>query len=207
MERNLIPISKRLSWLLRHGAVEAAVVQDPEGWVAIADALRVARTDRATLDLVVSENEKKRFEIRGEHIRAVQGHSLGRTAVDPAALEASWEVYDGDGPIWHGTSASALPSIAREGLKPQRRTHVHLCDTPDSVVGKRAQVDVMLAVDPSLVRAAGLPIWRSPNGVLLARAIPRAALVDLRVMTRRAREREPALRALLGLEPEEGARA
>lgn len=197
MEERLKKQSRALSWLLRHGAVEAGVTMDAAGWVAVTDVLRALGMTRTQLDEIVRTNDKRRLELEGERVRACQGHSTEGTPVTVEALEATWTVHEGDGPLWHGTSASALPAIAREGLLPLRRTHVHLASALDSVVGKRAAVDVMLEIDPARVRAEGQRIFVAPNGVVLVRRVPRVAIVGLRAMTRRSRAREQALRTLL----------
>lgn len=188
--------SKRLSWLLRHGAPEANVHMDPAGWVEIHELLNFFSMSRDKLDELVRTNNKRRLQIEGTRIRCCQGHSV-RSGVSSVALEASWQIYDGDEMIWHGTSAAVLPAIAREGVLPQRRTHVHLAPSLSSVVGKRAQVDVMIGVDPQRLRNAGETLWRAPNGVILARRIPPDQIIDLRPMTRRTRAQEAELRALL----------
>ncbi len=181
--------SKKLSWLLRHGAASVGIPIDAAGWVAIGDVLRHLRMTRSYLDALVADNAKRRYEIEGDRIRACQGHSLGVVGADPAVIEATWKVFTADAPIWHGTAIEALPSIAREGLRPQTRTHVHLAPSLESVVGKRAQVAVMLEVDPRRVRAEGVTVYEAPNGVILARRIPAGAIVGLRPMTARARAR------------------
>jgi putative RNA 2'-phosphotransferase len=188
--------SKRLSWLLRHGAPEAGIHMDPAGWVPIEEVLRSLGLSRSKLDELVRTNSKKRLQVVGGRIRCCQGHS-SRSGVSAEALEASWAVYEGDETVWHGTSAGVIPAIAREGVLPQSRTHVHLAPGLGSVVGKRAQVDVMIGVDPRLVRGAGQTIWRAPNGVLLARRIEPAHIVELRAMTRRTRAQEAELRSTL----------
>ena len=77
------------------------------------------------------------------------------------------------------------------------RTHVHLADAVDATVGKRAAVDVLLVIDPVRLRAAGLRVFRAPNGVLLARAVPREAVVDVRACNRPGDRALAALRALM----------
>ena len=74
---------------------------------------------------------------------------------------------------------------------------VHLAAALNSTVGKRANVDVMLEVSPALLAAAGLDVYRAPNGVLLARRVPPACITAIRGITRRARSREHELRARL----------
>jgi putative RNA 2'-phosphotransferase len=191
--------SHQLSWLLRHGANEAGLDMDVAGWAEIADVLRVLRMSRATLEQAVRENDKARYEVRGSRIRACQGHSLAGMPVTPEALEASWDRRAEDGPVWHGTRIAAVAGIAREGILAGERTHVHLADAIDSTVGKRANVDVMLEVSPARLAAAGIGLFVSPNGVILARWVPPAAIVGLRSMTDRAEQKAEALRALLGL--------
>ncbi|NVB39294.1 RNA 2'-phosphotransferase [Pseudenhygromyxa sp. WMMC2535] len=190
--------SKRLSWLLRHGAREVGLAMDPAGWVDIPALLGHLRMNRATLDEVVRTNDKNRIQIEGERVRACQGHSKD-AGVRLDALEASWAEFTGEDRIWHGTRGEVIPIVAREGLSPQQRTHVHLAAGLHSKVGKRAQVEIMLGVDPARVRDAGVRIYEAPNGVILARRIPAQAIVELRGMTRRGRAREAELRALLGL--------
>lgn len=188
--------SHALSWLLRHGAREAGLTMDPAGWAAIGDVLRCAKLSRDALDEVVRENNKSRLEVAGDRIRACQGHSREGMPVTLEALEASWVEDLRDAPVWHGTTVGALPSIAREGLLPGERTHVHLAAETDSRVGKRANVAVMLGVDPARLRAAGLRLYRSSNGVLLARAVPASCITEVVAGTRGARDREHALKAL-----------
>jgi putative RNA 2'-phosphotransferase len=193
--------SKKLSWLLRHGATEAGVEMDPAGWVRIEDAARALRMDRSLIEDVVATNTKARFEIEGKRIRAVQGHSTAGVPISLDALEASWERYESEASVWHGTNLRAIDGIAEEGILPQARTHVHLAEATDSVVGKRAGSDLFLEVSPARLRDAGFGIFRSPNGVLLARCVPPSCIVGLVIVAKAKRAREHDLRARLGLPP------
>ena len=191
--------SHALSALLRHRAGAAGLAMDAAGWADVDDVRRLARLSPALLEAAVRENSKSRLEVCDGRIRACQGHSLAGMPVTLEALEGSWQEDLRAGPIWHGTSPDAVASIAREGLLPGERTHVHLADATDSTVGKRAGVGVLLGVDPEALRARGLRVFRSPNGVLLARRVPAACIVALVGASAGARDRETALRALLGL--------
>lgn len=183
----------RLSHLLRHGAIEAKLTMDAAGWAPIEQVLARTSLSRAELDAVVSDNNKQRYELRGDQIRAAQGHSIEGTPVTHEALEASWRRYEGQGPIWHGTHMSAVASIAQQGIVAGARTHVHLAAAPDSTVGKRAQVDVLLEVSPSKLREAGWEVFKSPNGVLLARVVPSFCIVGLRALSAAARSQQAIL--------------
>ncbi|WP_437760913.1 RNA 2'-phosphotransferase [Sorangium sp. So ce1389] len=189
--------SKKLSWLLRHGAPSLGIAMDDAGWVAVDDVLRALGIPRSQLDEVVENNTKNRLEIRGDRVRASQGHSREGMPVTLAGLEASWEEVHGDAPIWHGTSVDAVRGIAREGIRPAARTHVHCTDALDSAVGKRANVDVMLEISPAQLRARGIGVFRSQNGVILAREVPVRCVVGLVPIAARAKREAEALRGLL----------
>ncbi|MBL8682125.1 MAG: RNA 2'-phosphotransferase [Myxococcales bacterium] len=194
-ERTIVQASKKLSWLLRHGAAEAGVALDSEGWADIAKVLSALRMPRAHFDAAVSQNNKKRFEVDGDRVRACQGHSAGVVSQD--AVESSWvELAQADGTIWHGTNLEVIDQIAKEGLLPVSRTHVHLAEHTNSTVGKRANVDVLLGVSIAAMRAAGEPLWKSPNGVILARRVPPSAIVTVRAAHKRAESAVDRVRAL-----------
>ena len=199
---NVRRTSKRLSWLLRHGAGESGLKMTEAGWASLDDVRAALRCSRETIQAAVEHNNKSRFQVRDGLIRASQGHSREGMPVTREALEASWTRYVGDGLVWHGTHVDAVEGIARDGIHSGGRTHVHLAAALDSRVGKRANVHVMLGADPASMRARGVELFESPNGVVLARRVPAECLVSLRAMTRRAREEEARLRALLGLREE-----
>lgn len=185
--------SKRLSWLLRHGAASEGLAVDAAGWVAVSDVCRHLEITESELDAVVEQNDKRRLQRQGDRIRCSQGHSA-HLPVTLDALEASWQPYRGEAPVVHGTTVEAAREIfATGGIRPMGRTHVHLAADADAKVGKRASVAVVLDIDPS---RAG-PLWMSPNGVILARMIPISSIVGVRGMTRRGRKAEEALRTCL----------
>jgi len=194
----IVKASKKLSWLLRHGASEAGVRLDAAGWAKIDDVLAALKMDRERLDAAVTQNNKARFTVDGDRIRANQGHSSD--VVDLAAVEASWIMFTGPGPLWHGTGIEPLPGIAEQGLLPQARTHVHMVDAKDSVAGKRAAVDVLLEISVSRMLSRKCRIFRSENGVILARHVPKECIVDVIPMSVKARSQLPELRRIMGLD-------
>ena len=190
--------STKVSWLLRHGANESGLAMTDDGFCAIVDVLRLLRLSRLELDEIVAENNKTRFEISGDRIRAVQGHSFDGTPVTLDGLERSWDIVETGERVFHGTSVDAAFAIlASDGIHSAARTHVHLAAATDAVVGKRHQVDVLLAIDPARLRLAGHRIFRAPNGVLLTRLVPASAIVDVIAQSDRGRQERRALLARL----------
>jgi putative RNA 2'-phosphotransferase len=171
----LVRRSKQLSWLLRHGAGSEDVAMDAAGWVEVTAVLDALGLTRAELDEVVATNDKGRLQLEGHRVRAGQGHSREGMPVTLDALEASWRPLEPTGPLWHGTSVAAVAGIARTGIEPGRRTHVHLAPTPDSHIGKRASVALLLEISPT-----GLTLFQAPNGVLLTRHVPTRSILSVR---------------------------
>ena len=132
--------------------------------------------DRTALDAAVEQNDKDRLQVDGGRIRACQGHSNDGMPVTREALENSWRRVTRQDLLWHGTNTGALEAITREGLRPGRRTHVHLAPARDSRVGRRSAVDVLLGIDPAKL---GRPIFEAPNGVLLVRSVPAEAITQV----------------------------
>ncbi|MEZ4392939.1 MAG: RNA 2'-phosphotransferase [Polyangiales bacterium] len=197
-------LSHRLSSILRHQP--EGLPMDAAGWVPIDALLARVGVPREALDAVVAENNKSRFTVRGDQVRACQGHSLASTPVTREGLEASWSEDLEHELLWHGTSLAALEPIAREGILPGERSHVHLAAATDSAVGKRAGVDALLAVDTKRLREKGFRVFVSENGVRLAREVPPGCIAGVAPGTRRAEAELPPLAARLGL-PLRGARA
>src|SRR5258706_432319 len=71
--------SKKLSWLLRHGAGETGIDMDAAGWVAITDVLRTLHMGRAALeDAVVGlEPMVDRAARQAASLRAMLGCPTG----------------------------------------------------------------------------------------------------------------------------------
>jgi putative RNA 2'-phosphotransferase len=172
--------SRQLSWLLRHAAGEAGLDMDTAGWANVDDVLVATGLDRAALERAVEQNDQGRLQLDGERIRACQGHSTGNMPVTIDALEASWAVLEPTGELWHGTLVAALAGIAARGIEPAARSHVHLAESPDSKVGKRARVEVLLEVSPSRLHRTGLTVFRAQNGVVLVRRVPPDCITGVR---------------------------
>ncbi|MBI4821581.1 MAG: RNA 2'-phosphotransferase [Deltaproteobacteria bacterium] len=192
-DESVVRASKKLSWLLRHAkpSDQGAVARDAAGWATVSDVLQATGLTRELLERVVRDNDKQRFELSGESIRAAQGHS--RESADSTELEASWERYRSSDSVWHGTRVSAAFAIAESGISAMNRTHVHLAPSPESIVGKRSGVDILLEVSPERLRSKGIELFKSPNGVILCRSVPSGCIIGLRTLTRAGERNEARL--------------
>jgi putative RNA 2'-phosphotransferase len=163
---DLVKVSRQLSYVLRHRPDSVGLTLDEAGWVPVEELLRKMNITRSQLEEVVSNNDKQRFLIEGDRIRANQGHSvevdLRLEPVAPPEL------------LYHGTVARSLDSIREHGLLKGNRHHVHLSADPETAnkVGARRGKPVILKVDSKAMAAAGHLFYRSANGVWLTDAVP-----------------------------------
>jgi putative RNA 2'-phosphotransferase len=165
-------LSRYLSLILRHKPEELGITLDREGWVGIYELLHACGVHgrpmtRALLQDIVDNDDKQRFTIRGERIRAAQGHSLESVKIDYVAIEPPTLLY-------HGTSTRVLPLVREDGLKKMKRNHVHL--SPDvataSKVGARHGNVVVIPVLAREMWSCGYLFYLSDNGVWLTDRVP-----------------------------------
>ncbi|MDF6019945.1 RNA 2'-phosphotransferase [Streptomyces sp. JH34] len=170
-ERRTVKVSKYLSKHLRHEPDRIGIRLDAQGWVSVDELLRACARQgfvvtRDELDHVVASNDKQRFAVDGDRIRANQGHSvtvdLGLPAAEPPAY------------LYHGTVARALETIRAEGLRPMNRHHVHLSPDRGTAVrvGARRGAPVVISVDSGAMHRAGHLFHVTANGVWLTDLVP-----------------------------------
>jgi putative RNA 2'-phosphotransferase len=169
---DVVRVSKRLSYVLRHQPGSVGLTLDDAGWVDVDALLAALHLTRAELEHVVATNDKQRFAFddTGTRIRANQGHSrpvdLGYSPEQPPDV------------LFHGTVERFLPAILARGLIPGRRHAVHLSEDVATarVVGGRRGRPVVLRVDAGAMVADGHSFTRSANGVWLTDTVPQAYL-------------------------------
>ncbi|MES2707583.1 MAG: RNA 2'-phosphotransferase [Verrucomicrobiota bacterium] len=166
-------ISKFLSLVLRHEPGKIGITLDASGWVEVEELLQKMgasgkRISRDILRLVVSTNEKKRFEFSADerHIRASQGHSvevdLGYTEKVPPEI------------LYHGTAARFVEMIREKGLLKMDRHDVHLSAEAKMTlqVGARRGSPALLTILAGEMHRAGMVFKQSTNGVWLTEEVP-----------------------------------
>ncbi|MGK5544959.1 RNA 2'-phosphotransferase [Streptomyces sp. URMC 127] len=173
--RRATRISKHLARHLRHEPDRIGITLDAQGWTSVGALLEASAAhglpfSRAELEEVVASNDKQRYTLDGERIRANQGHSvpvdLGLPAAEPPAV------------LFHGTVARSVAAIRAEGLRPMARHAVHLSADRETAmrVGARRGKPVVLTVDAYGMHRAGHVFRVSENGVWLVESVPAAFL-------------------------------
>ncbi len=173
---DLVKVSKRLSYVLRHRPDSIGLELADGGWVAVDDLLAAlarhgTRLRLEELEIVVANNDKQRFTLLDGRIRANQGHSV--------EVDLELEARTPPDSLYHGTATRFLDSITRQGLLRGARQHVHLSADEHTAtrVGQRHGKPVVLGVASGLMVAAGHEFFLSANGVWLTEHVPPSYLV------------------------------
>lgn len=173
----MVKLSKFLSLILRHQPERFGLKLDEEGWASLPEVLEILQglpnfrwATRADVMEVVekgSGDDKRRFEVVGERIRARYGHTVPLRAELPACTPPPR--------LYHGTSPRALNHIRQEGLRPMRRQYVHLSadrETAARVGARHAPNPVILTIRAAEAAEAGILFHQADESTYLARAIP-----------------------------------
>lgn len=183
MNKKDIQVSKAISYALRHNPKEFGIMLDSEGWVDMSillAALHAARVDTSLEQIkrILNESEKKRFEIKGNRIRATYGHSIEQkieyTPQKPPTV------------LYHGTTHQAYREIAGlffgKGLKPMGRQYVHLSsDIKTAItVGKRRDPNpIVFAINARLMYDDGIKFYHTGNDTTwLCDSVPKYYIIN-----------------------------
>lgn len=161
--------SKFLSLILRHRPEKIGIVLDKNGWADVPELLAKAKISMQNLEIIVNENDKKRFTFNEDKtkIRANQGHSLRQVDLELEAVEPPHFLF-------HGTVNKFMQPIREGGLLKMNRQHVHLSKDRETAikVGSRRGKPIILSVRAGDMFQDGFEFYCSQNGVWLTDHVP-----------------------------------
>ncbi len=186
-EKQRVKLSKFLSYILRHNPKVINLKLDSQGYSTASVkeiAKRIAKRNSFSwvtaehIYAVVSLDEKGRFEIRDDKIRAVYGHTL-KLKIKYTTLN------EGQMPelLYHGTVKARLEKILAEGIKPMKRNFVHLTVNFDDAVevGKRRKGEVVvLVISPKRIVEEGYNVYKANEKIYLAEYVPPEAILEVK---------------------------
>lgn len=170
-------LTRVLSLALRHKPEAFGIEVDSQGWASlpsIADGINrqshgIAVTENSLREFV-AEQLLERFEVQGDRIRALYGHSLLHVAVG--------EMNNPPETLFHATRAILLPRIRKNGLTAQGRNGVHFTARWDYALSVKdghtnvAQRGVILAIRAADTAYKGIPFYQATNHIWLSPYIP-----------------------------------
>ena len=163
-------LSKLMSYILRHKPEEFGFELGDQGFVSLTDfynAITAKHNDVTWSDIleaVYNFKDKRRFEVKGDKIRALHGHTT--------ASHITYEPVTAPDYLYHGTSRRAWETIKYEGLKPMNREYVHLTDQLNMAIEIGSRYDhkpVILVIDTTKIKT---DIYNSENGIYLTKSVP-----------------------------------
>lgn len=175
MNKKLIDVSKTISYALRHRPNEFGLSLDKEGWVdfevfcrALASYKHPVYVDKETIEKIITESDKKRFELINGKIRATYGHSIDTKIEFKKSIPPNI--------LFHGTSHKAYDLICKDGLKPMNRQYVHLsidAATARKVGSRHDRNPVILVINSSKMYSDGFKFFHSTNdGTWMCESVP-----------------------------------
>jgi putative RNA 2'-phosphotransferase len=173
IENRITKISKRLSYILRHNPKRFKVTLDEEGWADIDCLLNSLHNFKDLTDLtkedlldMISNQEKVRFVIKENKIKATHGHTIelkmNTSTIPPLDI------------LYHGTSHKYIESIILHGLLKMQRQFVHLSiDIHTAMeIGKRKDSNpVIIKVDSNTAYKEGILFYKGSDKVWLSENI------------------------------------
>ena len=163
-------LSRKIALALRHKPELFDLEIDSDGWVLLNEFSKKIGISKSEILEIVDKDEKNRYSIKGNNIRANQGHSI-----DKVSLRLR-ELSQDDIPefLYHGTKINFLNSIKKQGLTKQKRHHVHLSDNKEDaliVANRRKGKNCLLKIDTKKL-LLNYKVYVSENGVYLVEEVP-----------------------------------
>lgn len=169
-------ISRFLSYVLRHDPGAIGIALDEDGWANVEKVVvrvreRYPEFNLQALREIVREDQKQRYALSDDRIRAQQGHSIEIRDVGTVKMPPQL--------LYHGTTQKNWHSIQADGaIRPMGRQFVHLSvdeETAKQVASRRRGRDrVILIVRAADMHEHGHEFRRADNGVWLAKQVPLA---------------------------------
>jgi putative RNA 2'-phosphotransferase len=185
-------LSRFLALVLRHRAPQFRLDMDDEGFVNIDDLLDVIDERRTSLSWVEPEHieelasaeGRKRFEVRGDDVRATYGHSFHRPISYPRAEPPEH--------LYIGVPRAQLSQLRASGITPKDRQYVHLSESREEAedIGHHHDENaVVVTVRAREAHDAGILFHRPTEGIFLATRVPPRHLDIVAEFGRRGRKR------------------
>lgn len=165
--KNDIVLSKKLSYLLRHGSIKEGLNIKPNGFVVVSELLnKLHHYTINDIKRIVENNNKQRFTLNTINsvleIKANQGHSISKIS------ELTLKVLDSaEFDIIHGTYFKYWTTIKTEGLSRMRRNHIHFAKGLNFINGLRQSAELFIYINFEKAKKDGLIFLESENGVIL----------------------------------------
>jgi len=164
-------LGRFISGALRHFPDDLGLAMNQHGWVdvdVLCDAMRTRYkwANKEKLFSIIESDEKGRYEVKGNKIRARYGHSVDIDLDYPE--NALPELY-------YGASREEVDILLEKGIRPIKQRYVHLSTSVEKakeVASIHTEDPVMLVVNAEEARNDGVALLAATENIVLAEEIP-----------------------------------
>jgi putative RNA 2'-phosphotransferase len=170
-EEKAVRLGKLLSGILRHFPERFGVRMSVEGWANLDYIARVLSkrnrwVRKKHIIALVKSDEKGRYEIKRNMIRARYGHSIN--------VDLDYEDNELE-KLYYGSNEEEAERILEIGLKPVKQRYVHLSTSVEKAIevgSLRSDNPVIIEVDAKKAQEDGIRIMKATEHIALAEEIP-----------------------------------
>ena len=198
-DREANSLGRILALVLRHAPEKFGVEMDLNGWVnsrELSEAIQNQRRHFHWLrgwhfEAIANSDDKGRYQVEGEMIRATYGHSI--------ELELDLPTDDIPEALYWPCEPESVPTHMEYGITAGDRKHVHLSKTIANAMEAghvRISRPAILEVDTTRAVADGFTIWRAGKTVFLCEEMPSEYLYHVE-------EDDPSIQEMISMWEEE----
>ncbi len=181
-DREAGSLGRILALVLRHAPEKFDVDMDINGWVATRDLSNAIANSRRHLhwvrawhfEAIANADEKGRWQVENEMIRATYGHSI--------EIELDLPTDDIPDALYWPCEQGEVESLLQFGILSGSRKHIHLSLTiANALEAGRVRIErpAILEVDTIRAHAEGHTIFRAGTTVFLTEEVPPSALFQV----------------------------
>ncbi len=164
-------LGRFISGALRHFPDDLGLAMNQHGWVDIdvlCDAMRTRYkwSNKEKLFSIIESDEKGRYEVKGNKIRARYGHSVDIDLDYPENTLPE---------IYYGASREEVDILLEKGIKPIKQRYVHLSTSVEKaqeVASIHTEDPVLLVINAEEARNDGVALLAATENIVLAEEIP-----------------------------------
>jgi putative RNA 2'-phosphotransferase len=160
-----------MSGILRHFPDQFGVMMDDNGWVSIIDLVDAIKTRKIGLhwlrphhiEAIVETDEKHRYQVDGEMVRATYAHTIDVNLSDLPMAELN-ELY-------YPVTEDEVDIILEQGLTPTDRSKVHLSGSIQKATEAgqiRTENPIILQIDAGKAIKNGVSIRKAGKDVYIS---------------------------------------
>ncbi len=164
-------LGRFISGALRHFPDDLGLAMNQHGWVDVDVLCDVMSTrykwaNKEKLFSIIDSDEKGRYEVKGNKIRARYGHSVDVELDFPKNTLPE---------LYYGASREEVDILLEKGIKPIKQRYVHLSTTSEKakeVASIHTEDPVLLVINAEEAQKDGITMLSATENIVLSEEIP-----------------------------------